>query len=466
MYELMERAGAAAYRVLRQRWPDAKRLTVLCGKGNNGGDGYVVARLAHQDGLTVKLYQVPGTSELTGDAAQARDEWLAEGGLVEADLKPALTDCELIVDGLLGTGLQGDLREPFCTLHQTVNRCRKPVLALDIPSGLHADTGIALGEVIKADVTVTFVGRKAGMVTGLARELVGELHFDNLGIGDAFSQQGPCFAQLINSAIYLPYLRPRHRCRHKGDFGKLIVVGGERGMPGSVRLTSEAAMRCGAGLLMAVTRPGHAQVLLSGRPEMMVLEVDEADDLVEARMQWADALVVGPGLGRNAWGQSLLETALKAEKPMLLDADGLNLLSGLEVTPRENWVLTPHPGEAARLLGCSIADIEQDRYAAADALHQKYGGTIVLKGAGTVVYDGRHYAVNDSGNPGMASGGMGDTLSGIIGVLIAQGLTPFEAASLGVCLHGEAADLAAQRGERGLLASDLFEHLRHKVNPL
>lgn len=466
MYQLMERAGQAAYACLRQRWPEVQRLLVLCGKGNNAGDGYVLARLAIEDGLDVELFQLAEVSELSEDASRAHKSWQQAGGQPQPDLASGLKHAELVVDALLGTGLRGEVREPFGSVFDAVNHSPSPVLAIDIPSGLDADRGLALGRAIRADATVTFVGRKIGMVTGQARELVGQLVFDDLGIGAQFSALQPAAGHLINSDVYRAQLKPRHRCRHKGDFGKLIVVGGERGMPGSVRLAAEAALRTGAGLLMVVTRPGHAAVLLSGRPELMVLEADEADDLVQARMEWADALVVGPGLGRNAWGQDLLQTALAAQKPLLLDADGLNLLAEMDTTARQDWILTPHPGEAARLLGCAVSTVERDRFAAVEALQQKYGGTIVLKGAGTLVYDGRRTVVNDSGNPGMASGGMGDTLSGIIGILLAQGLAPFDAASLGICLHGEAADMAARHGERGLLASDLFEYLRHKVNPV
>jgi NAD(P)H-hydrate epimerase len=263
-------------------------------------------------------------------------------------------------------------------------------------------------------------------------------------------------------------LPPRERNAHKGLFGHVLVIGGDTGMGGAVALAAEAAARTGAGLTGVATQPAHVAAILARRPEIMVTGVTSGQAL-EPLLARPSLLVVGPGLGHSAWSEQMLQQATLCGLPLVLDADGLNLLAAGRVVReprRDNWILTPHPAEAARLLGVTTADIQQDRSAAARALQQRYGGVIVLKGAGTLVCgpDGITGSCT-GGNPGMASGGMGDVLAGIIGGLLAQGLTATDAASLGVCLHAEAADIAARQGERGLLASDLLAPLRSLVNP-
>jgi ADP-dependent NAD(P)H-hydrate dehydratase / NAD(P)H-hydrate epimerase len=458
---LMERAGQGAFDALRARWPAAQRLGVLCGPGNNGGDGYVIARLARAAGMAVWLVEAAEPGRLKGDAARARADWTAAGGapLVADAAWPA---ADVLVDALLGTGLDRVVEGHFAGLIDAINAAGLPVLAVDIPSGLHADTGAVLGRAVRAAVTVSFIGLKTGLFTGEGPTCCGEVLFDDLAVpGEVHTGMVPAATRL--DAACIVRLGRRARGAHKSDFGHVLVVGGDRGMPGAARMAGEAAARTGAGLVSVATHPDHAALLPLVRPELMAHGVAGPGDL-SSLLARATVLAVGPGLGRAAWGRRLFARLLETGLPMVVDADALNLLAG-EPVHRDAWVLTPHPGEAARLLGTDSAHVQADRLGAAARIQQNFGGVCVLKGAGTVIRDGRDAAICTGGNPGMASGGMGDVLTGIIAALIAQGLALPESARVGVCVHAEAADRAARAGERGLLASDVIVELRAVVNP-
>jgi ADP-dependent NAD(P)H-hydrate dehydratase / NAD(P)H-hydrate epimerase len=460
-YTLMERAGQAAFDTLRRRWPGAQRLGVLCGPGNNGGDGYVIARLARAAGLAVWLVEAADPGRLKGDAARARADWTAAGG-EPLTAGAAWPGADVLVDALLGTGLDRAVEGRFAGLIDAINAAGLPVLAVDIPSGLNADTGAVLGRAVRAAVTVSFIGLKTGLFTGEGPTRCGEVLFDDLAVpADVRTGMVPAAERL--DAACLARLGRRARGAHKGDFGHVLVVGGDRGMPGAARMAGEAAARTGAGLVSVATHPDHAALLPLVRPELMVHGVAGPGDLYSLLAR-STVLAVGPGLGRGDWGRGLLARLLETGLPMVVDADALNLLAG-EPVHRETWVLTPHPGEAGRLLGTDAARVQADRLAAAARIQQDFGGVCVLKGAGTVIRDGRDAAICTGGNPGMASGGMGDVLTGVIAALIAQGVALPEAARLGVCIHAEAADRAARAGERGLLASDVIAELRAVVNP-
>ncbi|MEA3638595.1 MAG: NAD(P)H-hydrate dehydratase [Lamprobacter sp.] len=457
--QLMERAGAAAFSLLRARWPKAQSLVVLAGAGNNGGDGYVLARLAHRHQLSVRVLRLGDHSRLQGAALAAADAYAALGGQAEP-FQRLPPDAELIVDAMLGTGLERPLTGPWADAVAQSNASRAPVLALDIPSGLHADSGRVLGVAIQATASISFIGLKCGMFTGQGPDHCGEICFDALRVPALIYASEIPVARRIDWGQQMRLLPRRRRSAHKGDFGYLLVVGGDRGMSGAARLAGEAALRVGAGRVAIATHPAHADLLNLGCPELMVHGVAEADEL-DALLQRATLVALGPGLGQDPWGRSLYARVLAANKPVVVDADALNLLAQAP-QQRRDWVLTPHPGEAARLLGCSAAEVEADRFAALQQLQEHYGGVVVLKGAGTLI-DGpglRPVAVCIEGNPGMASAGMGDALTGIIAALIGQGMEPVLAAEAGVCLHGAAGDRAAAQGERGLLASDLIAALQ------
>lgn len=463
--QLMERAGHAAFETLRQRWPWCRRLVVVCGAGNNGGDGYVVARLARQAGFSIKVAAVAEPRRLTGEAATAWQRAHAAGVEIMPFEEAGLADAEVIVDALLGTGLSGNPSAAFRVVIEAINRAARPVLALDIPSGIDADSGAAKGAAVEASVTLTFIGLKRGLFTAAGPDHCGIVELVSLGLGaELFERISPA-AQRLSLAQLLPGLGRRRRASHKGDFGHLLVVGGDCGMLGAALLASAAAGRTGAGRVSLATRRVHAPAVAAARPEVMAHGVETVGELLPL-LQRADVVAIGPGLGQGAWGMAMFSRVMECRRPMVVDADALNLLAQ-EPLRRDNWVLTPHPGEAARLLGCSAAEIEADRFAAAAAIEASYGGVCLLKGAGTLVQDGSALPmVCGGGNPGMASGGMGDLLSGALGALLAQGLAVGDAARLGAALHAAAGDAAVQEGgERGLLASDLLPWLRTLVNP-
>lgn len=465
-FELMQRAATAAYEVLRHHWPRARRLSVLCGSGNNAGDGYVIAALAARDGFDVQLIAVRDPADLKDDAARAFEMARKVGLEATAWQGDLILSSEVIVDALLGTGLGGEVREPYRSVIETINASRLPVLAVDIPSGLSADTGALLGVAVEASVTVTFIADKFGLHTGAAAEHVGELIFEPLGVDPARHDDLAPVAERLYASIVARALPPRRHGSHKGDFGHVLVIGGAPGFGGAALLASQAAARLGAGKVSLATAPEHVSASLTRTPEIMARGVRGVPD-VAPLLSGADVIVIGPGLGQGAWGQGLLQAALEAGKPLVIDADGLNLL----VTHwpdewRDDWLLTPHPGEAARLLGIGGGEVQADRLSAIRELRRRWGGVAVLKGAGSLIAGPRGVGVCPYGNPGMASGGMGDVLSGLLGALIAQGLELETAARVGVVLHAQAADAAAREsGERGLLAGDLACYARSLANP-
>ncbi|MFP3874113.1 MAG: NAD(P)H-hydrate dehydratase [Thiohalophilus sp.] len=460
---LMERAGEAAWRLLIRRWPGARRITVVCGTGNNGGDGYVVARLAHADGREVRVLQVGDADKLRGDALAALQRLQGMDLYPEPFASQPTADTDLLVDALLGTGVQGEVNEPYATAIDWLNASGKPILALDVPSGLDANTGQAGGRAVRADETLTFIGLKTGLLTGDAPGYVGQLAFNALNLPDTVRARVSPVAQRLVFDDLLRQLPRRPRNSHKGLYGHVLILGGEQGMNGAARLAGEAALRCGAGRVSIATRAAHAATLNSGRPELMCHGVEESEAL-QALIEQATVLAVGPGLGQGEWGRMIWAAIAACDTPQVVDADGLNLLAE---NPQQagQRILTPHPGEAARLLNLTPAEVQADRLAAVRRLQAEYGGVVVLKGAGTLVSTDTGNSLCSAGNPGMSSAGMGDVLTGVIAGLLAQGLDPETAAQLGVCLHGAAADQGASAaGERGLLAGDLFGPLRRLVN--
>jgi NAD(P)H-hydrate epimerase len=459
---LMSRAARSVFDSLLEVWPDPARLQVLCGTGNNGGDGFLVADLAHKRGIPTVVFQLGDPAKIGGDALLARRQAVANGVDIQPFDPAAVVSQGVIVDAMLGTGLGGEVRGAYREGIESINRSGATVVAVDIPSGLCSDTGRVLGVATRADMTVTFIGLKRGLFTLDAADLVGAVRFSDLAVPQEIYRQVDCSCSRLELEPLLERLPPRPATAHKGMFGNVLIVGGDYGMAGAAAMAAEAALRCGSGLVRVATRPEHVGALVARTPEVMPRGVKSGQELAPL-LAAADVLVVGPGLGQSPWSEQLLQAAAGSGKPMVLDADALNLLAAggiLAEHTRDNWVLTPHPGEAARLLDCSTAEVQADRFAAAGALQQRYGGVAVLKGNGTVIAGEAEMLLSDYGNPGMASGGMGDVLSGVIGSLLGQHLVPLEAAALGVCLHGAAADLAAEQGQRGLAATDLIASMR------
>lgn len=460
-YALMQRAGAAAFFRLRRRWPQARRLGVVCGPGNNGGDGFVVASLARAWGLAVDLWALAAPAALAGAARRAAEDFLAAGGeirLLEPDtLRAAVVDAW--IDALFGIGLARPLTGAAHAAVLALNEHAAPILAIDIPSGLNADTGAVLGTAVQAAATVSFIAPKPGLYTGAGPDCCGVVCLDRLGAPADLGTDLPGACRLWPAALPLgALLPPRSPAAHKGQFGHVLVIGGGPGMAGAARMSAEAALRVGAGLVSVATTPAHAATLGVGRPELMAAAA-QTDAELAPLLARSTVRAIGPGLGRDTWAKRMFDSALSSPGPVVVDADGLNLLAEAP-RRRTDWILTPHPAEAARLLGTTTAAVQADRLAAIRALTMRYGGVALLKGAGTLIDDGHQIDLCVGANPGLASGGMGDVLTGLIVGLLAQGLSPAVAARGAVRLQLHAGALAERAlGAPGMLAGDVLERI-------
>lgn len=461
--DLMRRAGRVAFDLVREAWPGARCLHVVCGGGNNGGDGYVVAELGLAAGLEVIVWAARQPDLLKADARTAAFSYLEAGGEVREADGIQLRNADVVIDALLGTGLADDVSAGYGRLIEHIVQAGKPVLAIDIPAGISADSGQIMGRAVKASITPTFIGRKRGLYTADGIEYAGRVHFDDLEVpAQAYEAVGS--SAILESCSPSDYpLPPRPLNSHKGMFGHLVVIGGDVGMPGAVRLAGEAALRCGAGLVTVATHPEHAELLTVRTPELMSFAVHNFAELATL-VERATIVAIGPGLGRTEWSEQCFATAVNGKRPLVVDADGLFWLSQW-ASPVPQSVLTPHPGEAALLLRTSTGEVQADRFGSARAIADRYEATVALKGAGTIISSpDAETGVCSFANPAMATAGMGDVLTGTIGALRAQGLAPQRAALAGVVLHAGAANAAAPGCQRGMLASDLLPHLMTLVN--
>jgi NAD(P)H-hydrate epimerase len=484
-FALMQSAGREAFRLLHKIWPDCEHLTILCGGGNNGGDGYVVARLAKQQNISVQVFALIDPEQLKNEAAEAYS-WAKEvdiaitfdptGETLPQYLQGDKKSKHVIVDAMLGTGLNGNVRPAFEVAIKSANASGLPVLAIDIPSGLDSDTGNMLGHCVKASATISFIGLKQGLLTGQAPDYVGALHFAGLGVPPEIYEQVTCDVLRADWQQMIKRIPVRSRTAHKGHYGRVLIVGGDKGMAGAALMSAEAACRVGAGLVYLATHPEHVGASVARCPEVMAMGVSSPDEL-KAMMSKVDVVVVGPGLGQTEWSNMLFDTFVDVDrssafhsrpfKRAILDADALNLLAQhSEVTPASHWVMTPHPGEAARLLKRTVVELEENRFDAIRQLQSMFGGQFVLKGAGTLIAgeDNQVWLAN-TGNPGMAAGGMGDVLSGIIGGLAGQPINQADLLPIAVSLHGEAANLAVEAlGEMSLCATDVIAAIPQLLN--
>ena len=462
-FALMERAAAAIFSSVLRRFPGVRGLTLFCGKGNNAGDAYLVAQLARTFGLHTQVLALVPPEELDGDALRAYQFARQAGVLVEAAGDQPFTG-DVIVDGLLGTGLRGAPRAPFAEIIGRINNARLPVVSVDTPSGVDADTGTVVDIAVKADVTVSLITRKIGLYTGQGIDYAGEREWVDLGVPyQAYGTAG--VPRLFYEALRLPLLQAN---TYKHRQGHVVVIGGDLTMPGAVAMAAHACLRVGAGLVTALTRPEHVTALVTRTPEVMVQGFSVAMQAPALELiKRANMLVLGPGLGRGNWGQALYACAQASDKPTLLDADGLYRLAQSGRWQGGPLVITPHIAEAARLLDTTVEHIQSDRLGAAQALAERFACAGVLKGAGSVVFDssGAHLSICAHGNPGMATAGMGDVLSGVVGGLAAQALNQmpaqiYSALRFGVALHSATADKAARLvGMRSLMATDVISEL-------
>lgn len=445
-WPLMQRAGGAVVKRLLELWPGANVVWVLCGSGNNGGDGYIAASALAREGMEVQVIAPLGEPREGSDARRAYSEFMQEGGKILLEAPEG--EAEVLIDALLGTGHRGTLSEPLQkTIQMLQQQCRYR-LSVDIPSGLDAMTGLASPGAVVADQTVTFIAHKPGLLTANGPGVSGVLTLESLDVPKPVEHSG-----LYQQA---PALWPERTAdAHKGRFGTVRIVAGGEMMGGAGLLAAQAALHAGAGRVFWHTLPEHRLAALMAQPELMTADIE--DPLADPEATY----VVGPGLGQSMMALRHYEAVVSAGFKGVLDADGLTWLAS-QSAQLPGWVLTPHPGEAARLLSCSVADVQADRYGAAQAIYQAYGATTVLKGAGTVVADRQGWVVVHPGTAAMATPGMGDCLAGMIAALMAQGLAPREAAIAGADRHARlAANLALN--QRIVLASDVIDGLR--MNP-
>ncbi len=467
-YDLMCSAGGAVCQFILKKWPNAKNIKIICGGGNNGGDGYVIARLLKLQGLNVKVYAVENKPPSTDTAQKARQDFEAGSDKVldisNVDLSNHKS-VDLIVDAMLGTGIHAPLHQSVLSIIQMINNTNTPVCAIDIPTGIDGNTGVVMGDAVRADATVSFIGLKVGLFIGAALDYVGELVLDTLKVPSIVYQDVKSVARLVTYPEVLQYLPNVKNTQHKGDNGRVMVLGGgEAHYSGAVCLSGEAALRAGAGLVATCVAPQSLALMARGSAELMCYAPEKLDNMLPI-IERTNILVIGPGLSQNAWAKQCFNIALQTNKPAIIDADGLNLLAK-DPQKRDNWILTPHPGEAARLLNQSIVDCEANRLLTAQALQDKYGGTIILKGASTIVLDiNRDMFIIEGKVPALATGGTGDILAGLVGGLWAQGLTASHAAQLAVSVHREAGWSEQTFGQRGMMASDLLLHIRSLLNP-
>jgi hydroxyethylthiazole kinase-like uncharacterized protein yjeF len=468
---LMERAGAAAAEVARKMAGErGGAVLVLVGPGNNGGDALVVARILRAAFFDVVVVFRGDPAKLPPDAADAHRAFVAAGGAT-LSAYPERFGGSLIVDGLFGIGLARPLAATDAALVERANASGVPILALDIPSGLNAETGVAMGTAIRARATATFIALKPGLLTGDAVDLCGELSVHSLGLeAEASTPARGHRLDWKSLAAGLPaVLGRRARNVHKGTFGTLGIVGGAEGMIGAPLLAGRAALHAGAGkVLVGFVGAAHPTIDW-GQPELMLRRASAVIDAAP------NALVCGPGLGTAPTSKSIVAQAIACAAPLVLDADALNLVAAdptlaAGVAARHASTLaTPHPAEAARLLGATAADVQKDRLAAAQALAAKLNAAVVVKGAGSVLaYPDGKWDINATGNPGLASAGTGDVLTGIVGAMLAQRIEPIAALRIAVCLHGAAADacITAGTGPLGLVAGELIPMARSLLNAL
>lgn len=464
MYTLMQRAGTAVYEHSLDLFPNSDVFLVLVGSGNNAGDGYVTALNAKKAGKKVYVCAVEPERVLVGHGGEAQAEWLSAGGKIRVFDETLFEKADIVIDALLGTGTNSVIRKEFADVIDVVNAATTPVISIDVPSGLNANTGQSMGRCVQASVTVTFVGIKPGLVTGAGKQSCGQLVYADLEIGKAFQSLAKHSATLLKIE-HFKGLAPREIHSHKGTYGRLLCIGGNKGTAGAIRLAGEAALRSGAGMVRAYVHESSIVQVSSGRPELMVTDSD-----LEAALDWATCVVIGPGLGQDDWAEAAFETAMKYcqsnNKPVIIDADALNLLCKQTTAYIvSDCILTPHAAEAARLMGVSVEDVESDRFNYVRQCALRFHSVCVLKGAGTLIDNEKSTWVCRHGNPGMATAGSGDVLSGILGALVAQGLSVDMAAKYGVVLHAKAGDdIADLYGQRGMIASDLFDAVRALIN--
>lgn len=484
-FGLMQKAGRAVFDFIVKNCSEAKEVWIFCGKGNNGGDGYIVAGLLQDHGIKHRVFST-GLSHEGSEAAIAYDYYIKLGGRIEYELpnngiipeksEPiiAFSKPDIIIDALLGTGIESAPTGVVAKWIAYINALDTFTVAVDVPSGVCSDTGTVRGMSVCANATVCMLALKPGLLTSDAVDFVGEIEFASLGVDtvdyhEILSQnsyKSPLPIVQVNYEDVIDLLPVRFPSYNKGDNGKVLIISGAEGMGGAAIICGNGALRAGAGLVKVAVDKVNIPAIIASRPELMTVDLND-DEMLQNSICWADAIAIGPGLGVNKRTARLLEFLADLEDQNLVyDADALNVLATKEEDfYRENRILTPHPGEASRLLGVSIEEICADRILSCYKLQRKYGGVVLLKGPGSIVCDGQRLTIVHEGSSALATGGSGDLLTGIIVSLLGQGLSPAEATIVGAALHGKAGMIAGnKKGIIGTMPMDLCQYVRELIN--
>lgn len=482
---LMENAGLQVFLNILERYGplDQKKVAVIAGKGNNGGDGFVVARHLYNRNIEVEVFLIGGSSDIKGDAKTNLDILKKIGipfyeNVTSNDLSIPLRDADIIVDAIFGTGLSSEIKNPYLDAINSINSSRKPVVSIDVPSGVNSDTGEILGVAVKADLTVTFVLPKRGLLVFPGAEYTGVLKIADIGIPKRAIEEENIMVNLLTEEEIRALLPERRPDSYKTSFGHLLVIAGSVGKTGAAAMTSLSALRVGAGLVTLAIPKSLNDILELKLTEVMTLPLPEtneltisvsAQDILNEVLPRMTVIALGPGLSTHSETSKLVRDLVrKYEAPMVIDADGVNaLINHLDVLKERKapLILTPHPGEMARLIGKTSKDVQKDRIGIAQGFSKENNVFLVLKGARTIISDpDGNIFINPTGNPGMATAGTGDVLTGMISGLIAQGMEPLTATKTGVYLHGLAGDLTAEEfGEMGMIAGDIIEKIPEAI---
>ncbi len=461
--DLMQRAGHAAFELVNGLEDRPESIGIVCGKGNNAGDGFVVARLAHQSDYDVVVYTLCDIDELGGPAKQVALAAEKAGVPIEAfSVETELLE-DLIIDAVLGIGIKGDVHGLASNAIEMINDTPGQIMAIDVPSGLDADTGCVRGVAVRADLTITYIGSKQGFYTADGPDHCGFLVTQDLALPTELFALVPITACRVEGEDFSAYMGHRKLNTHKGLYGHVLVIGGDYGMAGAVRMAGEAALRVGAGLVTVATRPEHITAVIATRPELMCYGVSDPKQL-EPLIEQASVILIGPGLTASEWTEALWNQVKLTDKTLVIDGGAVHF-AAKEKSAQPNWILTPHPGEAASLLDRTAEDIQANRFAAINDIVTRYQAATILKGLGTLIQaPGNLVEIATVGGPIMSIAGMGDVLAGMVAGLSAQHMQGFDAARFAAYFHGRAAVKVQENAERGILATDLFAVLPELLN--
>lgn len=462
-FELMFRAGKYAFEVIKDQIINKNvKIKIFCGVGNNGGDGFILAGFLKKDGYDVEIFEIGNFLKQSKLASKAKD--LA----IECDVKinkydeaVILNEDDVIIDAIYGIGINCNIKLEQRKIIDKINNSNAFIIGLDCPSGLNPDNGQIMGNCVRCDITISFLQLKLGCFLNFGPKFCGEIFVNNLAVNyeDFLAKITPSFITIFDKDL-LKIIPPRKLDANKGDFGNILAIGGDHSMAGAIMMAAEACCRSGAGKVTVLTRQENIEALNVRLPNVMSAIYDDKKDL-ELAIKNKDFLIIGPGLGNSKWSSDLFEFFMDNNLAKLIDADGLNLLAKSDKKyDLKNAIITPHPKEAANLLGITTKEVQKNRQETARKLHEKYGCIVVLKGANSIIYDGNNFCLCGHSNPAMAVAGMGDILSGLIAGFTFQNISLFEAAIIGSFIHVISANLLVEEhGEIGLLPNDIVENL-------